>query len=101
MVIFHCTNHTMTINKHTTLGIVEKLTNEDQVRELKVNDMTVNLEQKEMKPSAQITEEKRKYILDKVKFARNKDLTKSVKKKYVVLLLQHREAICNSLFKTG
>jgi hypothetical protein len=34
MVIFHCTNHTMTINKHTILGIVEKLTNEDQVGEL-------------------------------------------------------------------
>jgi hypothetical protein len=38
--------------------------------------MTVNLEQKVMKPSAKITEEKRKYIFNNVKFTRNEDLWK-------------------------
>jgi hypothetical protein len=38
--------------------------------------MTVNLEQKVMKPSAKITEEKRKYILNNVKFTRNEELWK-------------------------
>jgi hypothetical protein len=38
--------------------------------------MTVNLEQKVMKPSAKITEEKRKYLLNNVKFTRNEELWK-------------------------
>jgi hypothetical protein len=98
--IFNCTNHIITIDKNTILGVVEKLTSEDQVGELKVNKMTVNLEQKEMKPSSKITEEKRKYISNNVKFARNEELTESVKQKYIALLLEHHEAISNSLFDT-
>jgi hypothetical protein len=63
--------------------------------------MTVNLEQKAKKPSVQITNEKRKYILDNVKFGKDKDLTDKVKKKYIALLLEHQVAISNSLFNTG
>jgi hypothetical protein len=33
--------------------------------------------------------------LDNVKFGRSKDLTETVKKKYVALLLEHHEAISN------
>ena len=44
--------------------------------------MTVNLEQKELTPAAKITEKKKKYILDKVKFARNEELTEALKQKY-------------------
>jgi hypothetical protein len=43
--------------------------------------MTVNLEQKVMKPSAKITEEKRKYILNNVKFTRNEELWKFTRNK--------------------
>jgi hypothetical protein len=101
MEIFNTTFHAMTINNHTVLGVVEKIKNEDQVGELKVYEMTANLEQKEMKPSVQIKEEKQKYILDDVKFARKKVLMETVKKKYIALLLEHHEATSNSLFDTG
>jgi hypothetical protein len=75
MEIFNCTNHAMMIEKNSLLGIIEKIKDEDQVGELQVNKMTVNLEQKELKPADKITEEKKKSILDNVKYARNKELT--------------------------
>ena len=62
--------------------------------------MTVNLEQKELKPAAKIMEKKKKYILDNVKFARNEELMEALKQKYIALLLEHHEAISNSLFDT-
>jgi hypothetical protein len=63
--------------------------------------MTVNLEQKELTPAAKFTEKKKKYILDNLKFARNEELTEALKQKYIALLLEHYEAISNSLFDTG
>ena len=101
MEIFNCTNHAMTIEKNSILGIIEKLKDKDQVGELLINKMSVNLEQKELTPAAKITEKKKKYILDNVKFARNEELTKALKQKYIDLLLEHNEAISNSLFDTG
>jgi hypothetical protein len=83
MEIFNCTNNVMAIEKDTILGRVKKLTQEDKVGEFKVNKMTVNLEQKEMKPSAKMMKEKRKYILDNVNFTSNEDLTDSAKQKYM------------------
>jgi len=83
MEIFNCTNHAIMIEKAFLLGLIEMLKPEDQVGELPVNQMTVNLEQKEMKPTAKIMEEKKKYILYNVKFARNKDLTEALKQKYI------------------
>jgi hypothetical protein len=38
MEIFNCTYHALTIDKHMVLGIAEKLNNEDQVGELKLDD---------------------------------------------------------------
>jgi hypothetical protein len=101
MEIFNCTNHAMTIEKNSILGIIEKLKDEDQVGELQINEMTVNLEQKELTPAAKIKEKKKKYILDNVKFTRNEELTEALKQKYIALLLEHHEAISNSLFDTG
>jgi hypothetical protein len=91
----------MTIEKNSILGIIEKLKDEDQVGELQINEMTVNLEQKELTPAAKITEKKKKYILDNVKFVRKEELTEALKQKYIALLLEHHEAISNSLFDTG
>jgi hypothetical protein len=71
MEIFNCTNHAMTIENNSILGIIEKHKDEDQVGELQINKMIVNLEQKELTPAAKITEKKKKYILDNVKFTRN------------------------------
>ncbi len=82
----------MTIEKDALLGIIEKLGHEDQLGELRVNKMTVNLEQKELNPSANIREEHKKNILNNVWSARNEDLTDLVK---------HHKAISNSLFDTG
>ena len=59
------------------------------------------MEQKELIPAAKITEKKKKYILDHVKFARNEELTEALKQKYTALFLEHHEAISNSLFDTG
>ncbi len=67
MEIFNCTNHAMTIEKNSILGIIEKLKDKDQVGELLINKMSVNLEQKELTPAAKITEKKKKYILNNVK----------------------------------
>ncbi len=61
----------MTIENNSILGIIEKHKDEDQVGELQINKMIVNLEQKELTPAAKITEKKKKYILDNVKFTRN------------------------------
>jgi hypothetical protein len=91
----------MTIENNSLFGIIKKIKEEDQVGELQINKMTVNLEQKEMKPAAKITEEKKKYILDNVKFTRNEELTEALKQKYTDLLLEHHEGISNSLFNTG
>jgi hypothetical protein len=101
MEIFNCTNHAMPIEKNSILGIMKKITDEDQVGELQIKEMTVNLEQKEQKPAAKITEKKKKYILDNVNFARNEDLTEALKQKNIDLFLEHHEAISNSLFDTG
>jgi hypothetical protein len=75
----------MTIEKNSILGIIEKLKDEDQVGELQINEMTVNLEQKVLTPAAKITEKKKKYILDNVKFARNKELIEALKKNISLL----------------
>jgi hypothetical protein len=91
----------MTIEKNSILGIIEKINDEDQVGELQIKEMVVNLEQRELKPAAKITEKKKKYILDNVKFTRNKELTEALKQKYIALLLEHHEAISNSLFDTS
>jgi hypothetical protein len=66
MEIFNCTNHAMTIENNSILGIIEEIEDEDQVGELQINEMNVNLEQKKLKPAAKITEKKKKYILDNV-----------------------------------
>ena len=82
MEIFNCTNHTMTIEKNSVFGTI------------------VNLEQKEMNQSVNIIEEKKKNILDKVLFARNKDLD-TVKQKYIAWLQNHHETMSNNSFDTG
>ncbi len=69
----------MTIEKGALLGIIEKLGQEDQVEELQVKEMTVNLE---LSPSAKITEEKKKYVLNNVKFTKNDEIKDSVWQKY-------------------
>ncbi len=43
MEIFNCTNHVMTIEANALVGIVEKLSDDDKVGELNVNEMTVNI----------------------------------------------------------
>jgi len=74
----------MTIEKDALLGIIQKLGQGDQVGELRINEMTVNLE---LNTSAKITEEKQKYILNNVKFANHNQLTDSVRQKYIELML--------------
>jgi hypothetical protein len=44
MEIFNCTNHVMTIEANALVGIIEKLSDDDEVGELNVNEMTVNIQ---------------------------------------------------------
>ncbi len=42
--VFNCTNHKKTIEADSLVGIFERLSEEDKVGELTVNDMTVNIQ---------------------------------------------------------
>jgi hypothetical protein len=46
MEIFNCSNHEMTIEIDSLVGFVERLSEEDKVGELNINEMTVNIQKK-------------------------------------------------------
>ena len=59
MEIFNCTNHMMTIEANALVGIIEKLSNDDEVGELIVNEMTVNIQKQQLPPAKPLTAVKR------------------------------------------
>jgi hypothetical protein len=63
MEIFNGTKHEMKIEADSLLGIMERLSEEDQVGELNINEMTVNIQKQQLVPTKPITKEKRQYIL--------------------------------------
>jgi len=62
MEIFNCTNHVMTIEANSLVGIIEKLSEEDEVGELNVHEMTVNIQKQQLPPAKPLTAVKRQYI---------------------------------------
>ena len=64
MEIFNCTNHVMTIEANALVGIVEKLSDDDEVGELNVNEMTVNIQKQQLLPAKSLTAVKHQYILE-------------------------------------
>ncbi len=48
MDIFNCTYHEITIEKDSLLGIVERISDDDEVGELNVNEMTVNIQKQQL-----------------------------------------------------
>ncbi len=62
MEIFKCPNHRITIKKYSPLGIVERISDEDKVGELNVNEMTVNIQKQQLPPAKPLTKEKHQYI---------------------------------------
>jgi hypothetical protein len=64
MEIFNCANHEMTIEADFLLGIVERLSEEDKVGKLYVNEMTVNIQKQQLPPAKPLTKEKCQYILE-------------------------------------
>jgi hypothetical protein len=51
MEIFNCTNHEITIEKDSLLGIVERISDKDKVRELNVTEMTANIQKQQLPPA--------------------------------------------------
>jgi hypothetical protein len=64
MEIFNCTNHEMTIEADSLVGIVERLSEEDEVGELNVTEMTVNIQKQQLPPAKPLIAAKRQYILE-------------------------------------
>jgi hypothetical protein len=96
MEIFNCTNHKMTIEVNSLVGIIEKLSDEDEVGELNVNEMTVNI-QKQLPPAKPLTAVKRQYILEHATL----NVQDSFKQKYLDLLLKHHEVISDNKYHLG
>ena len=93
MEIFNCTNHKMTIEVNSLVGIIEKLSDEDKVGELNVNEMTVNI-QKQLPPAKPLTAVKRQYILEHATL----NVPEEFKQKYLYLLLKHHRVISDNKF---
>jgi hypothetical protein len=98
MEISYYTNHAMTIEKDALLGITEKLGQDDQLGELRVNKMTVNLKQKE--PHFQDHRRKEEIYFGQCQI-HQEDVADTVRQKYITLLLKHHEIVSDSLFDTG
>jgi hypothetical protein len=64
--IYNCTNSVMIIENNSFVGIIERLDFKDTVGELRVNYMTVEIENKNLLPCEKITEEKKFIFLDNV-----------------------------------
>jgi hypothetical protein len=88
MEIFNCTNHKMTIEKNSLVGIIEKLSDKDEVGELNVNEMTINI-QKQLPSAKPLTAVRRQYILEHPTL----NVQDSFKQNYLDLLLKHHEVI--------
>ena len=97
MEIFNCTNHEMTIEKDSLVGIVENLREEDEVGELNVNEMTVNIQKQQLPPAKILTQEKRKYIAEHATL----NVPEQFKKKYLDLLMKHHEVISDNKYDLG
>jgi hypothetical protein len=97
MEIFNCTNSVMTIEKDSFLGIIERIKENDTVRELNVNEMTVNIEQAALPTPTKITEEKKKYILDNAKL----NVPEEFRQRYIDLLLKHHEVTSSRKYDLG
>ncbi len=55
---FNCTNQQITIEKESQLRIVERISEEDKVGKLKVNEMSVNIQKQQLPQAKPLTKEK-------------------------------------------
>ena len=97
MEIFNCTNHVMTIEANSLVGIIEKLSDDDEVGELNVNEMTVNIQKQQLPPAKPLTAAKREYILEHATL----NVPEEFKQKYLNLLLKHHEVISDNKYDLG
>ena len=96
MEIFYCTNHEMTIEKDSLLGVEEKISEEDKVGKLNFNEMTANIQKMQFMPSKFFTTEKWHYVVDNVAVNVN-----AFKQKYMDMLLKHYEVISDNKYDLG
>jgi len=97
MEIFNCTNHKMTIEADSLVGIVERLSEEDKLGELNLNEMTVNIQKQELLPAKPLTKEKHQYIMEHAML----NVSNTFKQKYLDLLLKHHEVIIDNNYNLG
>ena len=97
MEIFYCTNHVMTIEANALMGIIEKLSDDDEVGELNVNEMTVNIQKQQLPPAKPLTAVQHQYILEHATL----NVLDSLKQKYLDLLLKHHEVISDNKYNLG
>jgi hypothetical protein len=95
MEIFNCTNHEMTIEANSLVGIIEKLSHKDEVGELNVNEMTVNIQKQQLLPAKPLTAAKPQYILEHATL----NVPDSFKQKHLDLMLKHHDVISYQLPK--
>jgi hypothetical protein len=97
MEIFNCTNHEMTIEADSLVGIVERLSEEDKLGELNLNEMTVNIQKQELLLAKPLTFENPQYIMEHAML----NLSDTFKQKYLDLLLKHHEVIIDNKYNLG
>jgi hypothetical protein len=97
MEIFKCSNHAITIKKDTLLGIVERISDGEEVGELNIAEMTVNIQKQQLPPAKSLTKEKRQYILEHATL----NVPDTFKQKYLDLLLKHHEVISDNKYNLG
>jgi hypothetical protein len=76
---------------------VERISEDDEVGELKVNEMTVNIQKQPLQPAKPLTKEKCQFILVHAML----NVTDLFKQIYLDLLLKHHEVISDNKYNLG
>jgi hypothetical protein len=97
MEIFNCTNYQIKTEKDSLIGIVEQISDVDEVGELNSNEMTVNIHKQLLLPAKPLTKEKRHYILEDAML----NVPDMFKKKYLGLMLKDHEVISDNKYNLG
>ena len=97
MEIFNCSNHQITIDRDTMVGVIENIKNEDTIEEMNVNTLTTN-EEKQKKPEVVIISQKQKdFILANA----NLNVPPEYKDRYLNLLLRNHDVISSNKYDLG
>ena len=98
MEIFNCTNHVMTIEKGSILGIIESIhEEEDSVAALDLDSLIATVEATPPNEQSKITEQKKKFIMENAKL----NVPEEFRQRYIDLLLRNHEVISSDKYDLG